>query len=62
MSRPKFPTYDRRRDGDVFAWILRAAEETRQRRLRERREDYMRNHTTARPILPIQRPPLEDEH
>lgn len=62
MKPPKFPAYDRRRDGNPFEWILRAAEETRRRRLQERREAYFRNHTTARPILPIQRPPLEDEH
>ncbi len=59
---PKLPTYDERRDGNRFRWVLRAAEETRERRLRERRDEYMRNHTAARPISPIQRPPMEDEH
>lgn len=34
--RPKFPDYDRRRDGNPFDWIIRAAAIVRERRLRER--------------------------
>ena len=61
-ERQPMPVYDARRDGHPYRWILRAADEVRLRRLKERQAEYLRNHTALRPLLPIQRPPMEDEH
>lgn len=41
------PAYDRRRDGDVFAWILKAAEQVR----RERKAEQFTARLT-RPLKP----------
>ena len=32
----KFPVYDRKRDGDVFLWILQASQDLRKIRQRQR--------------------------
>ena len=36
----KFPVYDRKRDGDVFLWILQASQDLRKIRQRQRDVEF----------------------
>lgn len=40
MSRPKLPTYNAKRDGPVFDWILRAAAQVREQRRQQLGREY----------------------
>lgn len=58
---PKFPTHDPKRDGNVFAWIVRVTPEIRRQRQRARAAEFagLSDHQRTR-VSPLQR--LEDEH
>lgn len=40
--KAKYPTYDRVRDGNVFKWLLNAAEVLRAQRIEAKRREYER--------------------
>lgn len=42
MKPPKLPTYDRKRDGNPFSWIIRTADELRAKRQAEREREYLK--------------------
>jgi hypothetical protein len=38
-QQPKYPEYNRSRDGDVFKWLLKAANSLREERAEERKRE-----------------------
>ena len=57
VTRIRFPVYDARQDGDVFRWILEAAEDFRRIRRRERYLEFEK--ATAKSEI-VDRPKVEN--
>lgn len=53
---PKYPVYDRARDGSPFDWILRAAGELRTKQEHDLRNRPRYDPLTGRPIPPPVKP------